>query len=331
MTPKLKTGEVRSVVRDEYHNAFTDLCTFGDHYYLTFRSCSEGHGISPEAFVRVLRSSDADRWEEVHRFSVPERDTRDPHFLVFKQTLFVYSGTWDASPEGRKRKELNDHVGYCVRSNDGTSWSNPEVMESTRGHYIWRAAAFGDYAYLCGKRKSGFVTLPTPEEEWAVRESAMLRSSDGIKWEDAAIFQDTYGDETAFVFDDNGVVTALVRGMGSTERSFICRSDPPYDEWERHVLDRKVGGPMLARWGNYLLAGGRRSFMDDDPTTVLYWLDGDRLIEAAELPSRGDNSYPGFVELSPEQGLLSYYSSHEGSGDPPYPASIYLVDLAIEH
>jgi len=30
----------------------------------------------------------------VHRFSVAKRDTRDPHFLVFKDKLFVYTGTW---------------------------------------------------------------------------------------------------------------------------------------------------------------------------------------------------------------------------------------------
>ena len=32
--------------------------------------------------------------------------------------------------------------------------------------------------------------------------------------------------------------------------------------------------------------------------TSLYWLINDRLVEFAELPSGGDNSYPGLVELS---------------------------------
>ncbi len=314
---------------DENHNAFTDLCGFKGRYYLTFRS-SDGHRISPCGSIRVLRSEDASHWEEVTSFSVEGRDTRDPHFLVFNDTLFVYSGTWDASPEAVERRELNDQVGYTVWSKDGTSWNGPEKMESTRGHYIWRSAAFGDKAYLCGKRKSGFVTLPNPEEEWPLRQSVMLSSSDGFNWSEAGVFQDTYGDETAFVFDRNGSVTALVRAVGSTERSFICRSDPPYDEWERHTLDRKVGGPMISVWGNYLLAGGRRTIKEGDPKTVLYWLDGNDLVEAAELPSAGDNSYPGFIELDPGRGLLSYYSSHEGSGDPLFPASIYIAELSLE-
>ncbi|HIM55864.1 MAG TPA: hypothetical protein EYM39_04085 [Candidatus Latescibacteria bacterium] len=45
--------------------------------------------------------------------------------------------------------------------------------------------------------------------------------------------------------------------------------------------------------------------------------------DVAELPSGGDNSYPGFIALDGTRGLLSYYSSHEGS------ASIYLAELRL--
>ena len=34
------------------------------------------------------------------------------------------------------------------------------------------------------------------------------------------------------------------------------------------------------------------------PKTSLCWLVGDQLHEFVELPSGGDNSYPGFVELA---------------------------------
>ena len=130
------------------------------------------------------------------------------------------------------------------------------------------------------------------------------------------------------------------------EKSQLCRSKPPYTEWVRTDLNCFIGGPLLAKWGERYLVGGRKMFgqarkysLDfytkkgaappDDPRTVLYWLEGDGLVDAAELPSGGDNSYPGFIELSPTRGLLSYYSSHEGSGSGAAPCSIYLAELGV--
>ena len=91
----------------------------------------------------------------MHRFSVPERDTRDPHFLVFQDKLFVYTGTWYSGPTTIKVEDydLNKHLGYAAWSEDGTTWHSPIMLEGTFGHYIWRASEFGGKAYLCGRRK----------------------------------------------------------------------------------------------------------------------------------------------------------------------------------
>ena len=90
---------------------------------------------------------------------------------------------------------------------------------------------------------------------------------------------------------------------------------------------------MLARWGQDYLVGGRKTIDPDHPRTALYWLVDNQLVEAAELPSGGDNSYPGFVELGTisgrRRGLLSYYSSHEGSGTLLAPSAIYLAELSL--
>ena len=50
--------------------------------------------VHPTASIIILSSADTKNWELVHRFSVDKRDTRDPHFLVFRDRLFVYTGTW---------------------------------------------------------------------------------------------------------------------------------------------------------------------------------------------------------------------------------------------
>jgi hypothetical protein len=62
----------------------------------------------------------------------------------------------------------------------------------------------------------------------------------------------------------------------------------------------------------------------------LCWLVDDRLHEFAELPSGGDNSYPGFIALSPTRAIVSYYSSHERDASGKTITAIYLAELEIE-
>lgn len=327
MFPTMKLGGVRKVFADENHNAFTDLCRFQGNLYLTFRSCADGHGIAPSAFVRILRSPDGSEWSDVFTFSVPDRDTRDPHFLEFDGRLFVYSGTWPGDAGQALKRNINDQLGYCVHSADGTAWEGPIAMPSTKGYYIWRAAAHDGTAYLCGRCKSGFVDMPELRDEWALQEAVLLCGTDGLEWEPRAIIQDTFGDETAMVFDAEGEITTLLRCRDPERPGLLCRSKPPYDDWERQRLNRNIGGPLLAWWGNFLVGGGRKSESDREPVTQLYWIDESSIQEALVLPSGGDNSYPGFVEIDPKHALVSYYSSHEGGGDPPYPAAIYLAEV----
>ncbi len=153
--PKVQVSNIRRVFHNGEHNAFTDLIRFGDTFYLTFRSCPDGHGVHSSASVIILASDDAAQWEQVHRFRVEDRDTRDPHFLIFKNKLFVYSGTWYCKGPDlcREDLELNEQLGYAVWSLNGREWSEPVLLEGTLGHYIWRANTFAGKAFLCGRRK----------------------------------------------------------------------------------------------------------------------------------------------------------------------------------
>jgi len=321
---EVKVSNVRRVFHNGEHNAFTDLVRFRNRFYLTFRSCPDGHAVFPTASIIILESNDARRWKQVHRFRVPKRDTRDPHFLVFQDQLFVYTGTWycgDAAPE---IYEMNQHLGYAVKSVDGRAWSDPIMLEGTYGHYIWRAAAHDGTAYLCGRRKHEFVEAPRSNR--SLVESAMLESEDGLIWRKRALFQTTEGNETAFLFDSNGAVLAVCRLTG--DNALLCTSAPPYRDWRRTDLHRYIGGPLLAKWGDRHLVGGRKT-AGGPARTTLYWLVDESLHEFATLPSGGDNSYPGFVSLSPARGLVSWYSSHEKNDAGETITAIYMADLAI--
>lgn len=325
--PRVEVRDVRRVFHNGEHNAFTDLTRFGGRYYLTFRSCPDGHMVHPTSSIVILVSDDLRRWEVAHRFRVDKRDTRDPHFLVFKERLFVYTGTWYSGETTLPRSEydLNKHLGYAAWSDDGAEWRSPVMLEGTYGHYIWRAAAHGGKAYLCGRRKIGFEVLQPGEPRQV--ESLMLESDDGLIWRKRAVFQETGGNETAFQFTEDGSLLAIGRGHGSGNAQ-ILRSRPPYSDWDRRELDRYIGGPLLAKWGERWVVAGRRA-TDRGPKTSMCWLDGDQLHEFAELPSGGDNSYPGLLALSPTEAVVSWYSSHEKDADGRTITAIYMADLRV--
>jgi hypothetical protein len=324
--PTVKVVSVRRIFHNGEHNAFTDLCRFRGQIWLTFRTCPDGHMVHPTASILILRSANGMKWEEAHRFRVERRDTRDPHFLVFKDKLFVYTGTWYSGTTTLPPADydLNKHLGYAAWSEDGVKWQSPVMLEGTFGHYIWRAAAFGDKAYLCGRRNIGFEI--TARGEGRKAESLMLESEDGLAWRKRAVFQEIAGDETAFLFEPDGSVLAVGRRSGPAQ---LLRSNPPYAHWNRKDLDRSIGGPLLAKWGDRYLVGGRKT-TPDGPKTSLCWLENDQLHEFAELPSGGDNSYPGFVELAPGRALVSYYSSHERDASGKVITAIYLAELGID-
>lgn len=326
--PQIRIDSIRQVFNDGKHNAFTDLIGFRGKLYLTFRSCPEGHGVSPTSSVLVLTSNDGAAWREAFRFSVPDRDVRDPHFLEFRGKLFVYTGTWLCDPERPDQRDMNQHLGYGAWSEDGELWSGPQFLEGTYGHYVWRAAALGGRAYLCGRRRRDFRHQFSGEEPRELIQSAMLESEDGLVFRTAALFAEAHGDETAFLFEPEGSVLAIIRGPGSRPAQ-VARAKPPYQEWTRRDLDRYLGGPLLAKWGSRYLVGGRKALPGEGPVTALHWLVDDQLQEAAVLPSGGDNSYPGFVEVDESHGLLSYYSSHEGSGTGAAPSAVYLAELSL--
>jgi outer membrane protein assembly factor BamB len=328
-TASVNVSNVRRAFHDGHHNAFTDMCRFNGQLYLTFRSCPDGHMVHPTSSIIVLASSEGTQWKQVHQFSVPERDTRDPHFLMYQKKLFVYTGTWYSGKTtlAQDDYDLNKHLGYAVWSEDGSRWSRPIMLEGTFGHYIWRAATDGKHAFLCGRRKPNFEMLARGEPRDV--ESLMLESDDGLIWRKRAVFQETVGDETAFLFEPDGSILGVGR-HGEGKAAQLLRAHPPYTHWDRQSLHLPIGGPLLTKWGGRMVVGGRKN-TDKGPRTALYWLDSrDTLVEFAELPSDGDNSYPGFIEISPNRALVSYYSSHEKNDSGKSITAIYLADLELK-
>lgn len=328
-SPVVEVQNIRRAYHNGEHNAFTDMIRWKGKFWLTFRSCPDGHMVFPTSSIRILSSKDAVEWKEEHQFSVPRRDVRDPHFLAFGDQLFVYTGTWWSGNGELPREEynLNRHLGYAVFSGDGETWSEPTQLEGTYGHYIWRAAAYEGKAYLCGRRKRNYSEQENGSGVSEIVESAMLESEDGIHWRFHSLFQETRGNETAFLFEPDGTLLAISRCGARTAQ--LSRTKPPWKEKSLIDLPTYLGGPLLTKWGDRTLVGGRLN-TKEGPRTTLYWLEENELVPFLELPSGGDNSYPGFVELDNGNGLVSWYSSHERDADGNEITAIYLADLILK-
>lgn len=327
LLPRVEVVSVRRIYDIGRHNAFTDLCRYNDRLYLTFRSCQDGHGVHPTSSIIVMVSDDGQQWQQVHRFNVALRDVRDPHFLVFQEKLFVYTGTWYCGETAPKHRSYNQLLGYAAWTDDGKTWSDPTMLEGTYGHYVWRAASYGGKAYLCARRKHQFAEHKTNDQLDWLYEAALLESDDGLIWRKRGLLQEHYGDETALLFEKDGSLLALSRTRGN-RKAQIGRLDPPYHRTTRIELDRSIGGPLLAKWGEHYLVGGRKT-ITGKAVCSLYWLTGSDLHEFAELPSGGDCSYPGFVQMGPQRALFSYYSSHEKDADGKAFTAIYLAELKL--
>lgn len=328
-TGDIRVENLRLAFNNGEHNAFTDLVRFQNRIYLTFRTCPDGHMVHPTSHILVLESRDEGRqWNEVHRFSVPLRDVRDPHFLVFQDKLWIQTGTWYCGESSPKSYDMNEQLGYAVCSTNGKDWSEPGMLNGTYGHYIWRGAVHENRAYLCGRRKKDFVKVASRTERDPLVQSVLLESEDGWNWRHRSMFQESFGDETAFVIEPDGVLTAICRSPGNRP-AIVARSRAPYEEWERSPLDRYIGGPLLVQWEGRWLVGGR-NITKEGPRTTLSWLVGDQLKTFLTLPSAGDNSYPGFVPLGPGRALVSWYSSHDKDESGKTGTSIYLAELILQ-
>lgn len=320
----MRIVDVNTVYADGTHNAFTDLVRFGESYFLAFRSCPDGHMIFSSSQIVILQSTDGEAWREVARYGVSGEDLRDPHFLSTGERLFVYSGAWpvkEGSPSHKSQEEMNSYVVY---TDDGLTWSNPQVAKGSKGYYFWRCGYHQGTCYMTAKRRHPDMRPVTPEDKSGFQ-TLLLRSDDGLDWEEVSVIVPEYGDETAIQFEEDGTLVALARHRNVESGALLCVAQPPYDRWSRSSLSYNVGGPLLAKVGGKYLVSGRRMREGEERVTALYWLTNGDLTEFAVLPCHGDNSYPGFVQTGPGEGLLSYYSNRRDAAQGKPPSDIHVA------
>ncbi len=327
--PRVTVSNVRRAFDNGEHNAFTDLIRWKGKFWLAFRSCADGHPISPKGAIIVLSSPDAKDWTEACRLKVPGRDTRGPHFLAFNGKLFVFIGAIYPDEETElKHSSMNrKNFGGTAFTEDGEAWSETTPLVGTKEYFVWGAASYKEKAYLSGRRTRRVPSEAGDGKFELLGETALFESSDGLTWKITSVYHQERGDETSFLFDPNGDLVAATR-RGGPYPARLLRSKPPYQEWIHKDFPFFIGGPLIKKWGDHYIVGGRRN-SKDGKKTGLWWLRGDDLKSMAILPSGGDNSYPGFAAIDDSHGIVCWYSSHETDEAGKVITAIYTAELEI--
>lgn len=288
------------------HNAFTDLIRFRNAWFCTFRE-AEGH-VKGDGKLRVITSSDGEKWQSAALLSEQGVDLRDPKLSITPDGRLMIVAGGSIYRKGR----LVGRQPRVAFSNDGRKWSRLYRILS-EGEWLWRVTWHKGRAYGVSYNTAG------KENDWSVR---LLVSNDGINYEKIADL-DVPGrpNETTLRFADGDRMIALVRREGGNRHGWVGTSMPPYKEWAWYETNYRLGGPNFIILPDGSFWAASRHYAGGARTVLARF--GPRTYEPVlTLPSGGDCSYPGLVW---HDGLLwmSYYSSHEGK------TSIYLARIRI--
>ena len=299
-----KLVEVKKIWDQAPHNAFTDLVRFQNRWFCVFRE-GKGH-VSPDGALRIITSTDGEKWESAALITSPDSDLRDAKITVTPDGQLMLSGAGALHD-----KSKHTHQSLAWFSKDGRTWSEGHQIGDP-DYWLWRVTwhrgkAYG-IGYGCGKDRS-------------VR---LYASQDGKKFETLVerLFDVGYPNETSLVFDGD-TAYCLLRRDGQPNNGLLGVSQPPYTKWDWKDLGVRIGGPHMIRLPDGRFVAAVRMY-DGATRTSLAWIDpkSGKLTEFLKLPSGGDTSYAGLV-LHDKLLWVSYYSSHEGK------TSIYLAKVQL--
>lgn len=296
-----------TVIRDGWHNAFTDLAFWQGCYWVSYRK-GAGH-VSMEGEATISVSSDRERWREVAHLRVPG-DNRDPKLVVMGDRMAAMFPTWVG---GVSTRHLQQYVAF---TDDGYHWTQPQpILEPC--WWLWRVVPFGGRyygaAYSYKDRHTG--TDRVYQTDWVV-------SDDLIHWTRVTQIGTTEMSlgEAGFHFFEDGTVWLISRRARPVhDPAYFAVSKPPYTQWELTQLDRMIHSPvMIAHRGEIYVAGRRGPEAEGDKTFPFEqkWSMGvwrvtpGKVDPVLHIPAAGDCAYPGFIVDPEGRVCLSYYSQH---------------------
>lgn len=306
---------VRKIWSNESYNAFTSLIHFRGTFYCSFRE-GESHVYGKDGVTRIISSKDGVKWKSVAVLEKEGYDLRDPKLSVTPdgRIMVVIGGSVYNDKELLSRLT---HVSFSNRSGKKFSDPIPIVIDpatKTNDDWLWRVTWHDNIGYGVAYQLG---------DVWSL---CLLKTIDGIHYDLVTRLKiDEKPNESTIRIMDDGEMLMMVRREGGNFEGMWGRSKPPYKEWSWKSLGMRLGGPDFIAIDDNLLVSGTRIYEAEGRYTALFA--GDRsgnFSKILQLPSGGDNSYPGFVTHK-NKLFVSYYSSHEGN------ASVYLAEIPLSN
>ncbi|HEY7118995.1 MAG TPA: sialidase family protein, partial [Tepidisphaeraceae bacterium] len=219
------------------HSAFTGLIRHDGSWLCVFREGS-AHIPGNDGKIRVIRSTDGQKWESAALIAEQGVDLRDPKICLASdgRLMIVMGGSFYAGHEPTPNRAYQSAHSRVSFSKDGVTWSAPQPVEGIGdAHWLWRVTWHKGTGY-------GAVYSAAKEERRTVL--TLWKTADGVKYEllvNPAAPISASEATIRFLADDTMVV--LVRGEGKDRDGWIGHSKPPYDKWDWHDGGRPAHGP----------------------------------------------------------------------------------------
>ncbi len=210
-------------------------------------------------------------------------------------------------------------------SDDGINFSTPEPVslsnEVKRNYdWIWRVTWHGDTGYAVDYHTDSL------NGDWEV---VLLKTVNGADYQ--LVYPCNIPDrpsEATIRFSTPGdTMNILLRRDKNGANGLFGKSSPPYTHWQWHDLGIRLGGPNFVKLPDGSWCIGTRLYPADGnggaKTALYHYRAGGDVQKIMELPSGGDNSYPGMV-INNKILYIVYYSSHKQN------TAIYFTKIKIK-
>ena len=303
-----------TVVRDGFHNAFTDLVYWQDAYWVSYRR-GTGH-VCNDAEAVLAVSSDRERFREMGRLRIAG-DIRDPKMVVMSDDrLAVIAPSWLGRHSKRNLQQ------FVTFTEDGINFDKPTpILE--RNQWLWRVVKHGEKYY------GAAYDFPV-ERDARPYILGLMVSNDMVHWDTVSRIADdsvSLG-EAGLYFQSDGELWVV--GRQNKDNAVFAAAKPPYTHWETHDLGMLVHSPaILEHKGVVYLAGRYNADVAKDELfpylsrmgLAIWRLERGKIKPVLHMPAAGDCAYPGFIVDPKGRVCMSYYSQHaylDGTLPPPY-------------
>ena len=300
--------EVECIWDKSPHCAFTSIVKYNNKYYCCFREAESHIPNKSENYgsIRLLESTNGERWISVGLVKDIEYDLRDPYFSVTPDNKlmlicgssslgsdnilsFCHTRAYIYTPDIINSSDIKHHI--ISINNDDQYYS----------YWVWKIKWHKNIAYGVAYNNANYPLL--------------VRSYDGVNF-DIITQLGVYGNEASIEFvGDNMIV--VCRSINYEENGFIGYSLYPYLEWNWNHLNHFIQSPEIINIDDNLILAGRGA-----RGTTIYSIDCDTVTPIVSVRSDGDSGYPGMLCVD-DKLWMSYYAT-------PTTTKIYMAKFSVK-